>query len=80
MKLTKHAYSFFLHSAIDLFEIRIWKKARKLLHGKVDRKDAVLILKNISGMALDKFSTENADYNGDGVINSLDVIAIMKSI
>ena len=48
--------------------------------GKVDRKDAVLILKNISGMALDKFSTENADYNGDGVINSLDVIAIMKSI
>jgi hypothetical protein len=31
-------------------------------------------------MALDKFSTENADYNGDGVINSLDVIAIMKSI
>ena len=32
MKLTKHAYSFFLHSAIDLFEIRIWKKARKLLH------------------------------------------------
>lgn len=23
---------FFLHSAIDLFEIRIWKKARKLLH------------------------------------------------
>ena len=48
--------------------------------GKVDRKDAVLILKNISGIALDKFSTENADYNGDGVINSLDVIAIMKSI
>ena len=48
--------------------------------GKVDRKDAVLILKNISGVALDKFSTENADYNGDGVINSLDVIAIMKSI
>ena len=48
--------------------------------GKVDRKDAVLILKNISGMALDKFSTENADYNGDGAINSLDAIAIMKSI
>ena len=48
--------------------------------GKVDRKDAVLILKNISGMALDKFSTENADYNGDGAINSLDVIAIMKNL
>ena len=48
--------------------------------GKVDRKDAVLILKNISGISLDKFSTENADYNGDGAINSLDVIAIMKSI
>ena len=48
--------------------------------GKVDRKDAVLILKNISGMALDNFSAENADYNGDGAINSLDVIAIMKSI
>ena len=48
--------------------------------GKVDRKDAVLILKNISGIALDKFSTENADYNGDGTVNSLDVIAIMKSI
>ena len=48
--------------------------------GKVDRKDAVLILKNISGVALDKFSTENADYNGDGVINSLDVIAIMKNL
>ena len=48
--------------------------------GKVDRKDAVLILKNISGVALDKFSTENADYNGDGAINSLDVIAIMKNL
>ena len=48
--------------------------------GKVDRKDAVLILKNISGITSDNFSTENADYNGDGVINSLDVIAIMKSI
>ena len=48
--------------------------------GKVDRKDAVLILKNISGIALDKFSTENADYNGDGAINSLDVIAIMKNL
>ena len=49
-------------------------------NNKVDRKDAVLILKNISGMALDKFSTENADYNGDGAINSLDVIAIMKNL
>ena len=48
--------------------------------GKIDRKDAVLILKNISGVALDNFSTENADYNGDGAINSLDVIAIMKNL
>ena len=48
--------------------------------GKVDRKDAVLILKNISGISLDKFSTENADYKGDGAINSLDVIAIMKNL
>ena len=48
--------------------------------GKIDRKDAVLILKNISGITSDNFSAENADYNGDGVINSLDVIAIMKSI
>lgn len=32
MKLTKHACSSFLHSAIVLFEIRTWKKARKLLH------------------------------------------------
>ena len=48
--------------------------------GKIDRKDAVLILKNISGITSDNFSAENADYNGDGVINSLDAIAIMKSI
>ena len=48
--------------------------------GKVDRKDAVLILKNISGITSDNFSAENADYNGDGAINSLDAIAIMKSI
>ena len=48
--------------------------------GKVDRKDAVLILKNISGITSDNFSAENADYNGDGVVNSLDAIAIMKSI
>ena len=48
--------------------------------GKVDRKDAVLILKNISGVTSDNFSAENADYNGDGAINSLDAIAIMKSI
>ena len=48
--------------------------------GKIDRKDAVLILKNISGITSDNFSAENADYNGDGVVNSLDAIAIMKSI
>ena len=48
--------------------------------GKIDRKDAVLILKNISGITSDNFSAENADYNGDGAINSLDAIAIMKSI
>ena len=48
--------------------------------GKIDRKDAVLILKNISGITSDNFSAENADYNGDGVVNSLDSIAIMKSI
>lgn len=46
--------------------------------GKIDRKDAVLILKNISGITSDNFSAENADYNGDGAINSLDAIAIMK--
>ena len=48
--------------------------------GKIDRKDAVLILKNISGITSDNFSAENADYNGDGVVNSLDAIAMMKSI
>ena len=48
--------------------------------GKIDIKDAVLILKNISGITSDNFSAENADYNGDGVVNSLDAIAIMKSI
>ena len=48
--------------------------------GKIDRKDAVLILKNISGITSDNFSAENADYKGDGAINSLDAIAIMKSI
>ena len=48
--------------------------------GKIDRKDAVLILKKISGITSDNFSAENADYNGDGVVNSLDAIAIMKSI
>ncbi|MBO5561564.1 MAG: dockerin type I repeat-containing protein [Firmicutes bacterium] len=50
------------------------------LNGKVENKDAVMLLKHINKAYLTKEQLAAADRNGDGTADMLDVIGILKTV
>lgn len=46
----------------------------------IDKIDAALVLKYVSGITTSLNNTYVADYNGDGTVDMLDVVALLKAI